>query len=106
MPTRDRNKPSEASERLYGAMLSLRDEEECRRFFSDLLTPQELSTLALRLQVAQMLSEGYTYEKIRAQVSTSSCTITRISTELQYGTGGYRMVLERLARADDAAEAK
>ena len=62
----------------------------------DLLTVQELAAFAQRLQVAQMLSSGKTYEAIRAEIATSSSTITRVNTELRYGSGGYQMVLERL----------
>ena len=46
--------------------------------------------------VAAMLAQGQTYENIRAQVPVSSSTITRINTELRYGSGGYRLALERL----------
>ena len=81
---------------LFQAILSLRDTEECRAFFSDLCTMQELVLLSQRLQVARLLLAGETYERIRVQVSVSSATITRISTELQYGSGGYRSVLGRL----------
>ena len=88
--------PNENIDQLLQAILSLRDEEECRAFFSDLCTMQELVLLSQRLQVAKLLLAGETYEKIRSQVSVSSATITRISTELQYGSGGYRAVLSRL----------
>lgn len=109
MPKPERNAlrvPDEAVEQLCEALLVLRDGEECRCFFRDLLTPQELSTLAQWLQVARMLCEGCTYDRIRAQIATSSCTITRVSTELQYGSGGYRMVLARLAQTDETEEKK
>ncbi len=91
-----------AVEELYQAMLTLQDEDECRRFFRDLFTMQELSAFALRLRVARMLTEGYTYEKIHEQCAVSSGTITRINTELQYGAGGYHLVLERLNEAREA----
>lgn len=91
---------------LYRAILHLKSEEDCRKFFSDLFTKQELATFAQRLQVARMLCEGHTYEKIRECVSASSCTITRVNTELQFGEGGYRLVLERLAQERAATEEK
>ena len=81
---------------LFQAMLSLKSVEECYAFFSDLFTVQELAAFAQRFQVARMLSDGSTYEMIRQQVPVSSSTITRINTELRYGSGGYQMVLERL----------
>lgn len=97
---RIRNDRNDAIDTLFQAVLSLRDVEECYRFFGDLLTVQELSAFAQRLQVARMLSEGKTYETIRAEITTSSSTITRVNTELRYGSGGYQMVLERLASED------
>ena len=98
---RIRNDRSEPIDTLFRAILSLQDLDECYCFFGDLLTVQELSAFAQRLQVARMLSEGKTYETIRAESSTSSSTITRVNTELRYGSGGYQMVLDRLR---DAAE--
>ncbi len=92
----------EAVEELYQAVLTLRSEEECRRFFKDLFTIQELSAFALRLRVARMLTEGYTYDRIHEHCAVSSGTITRINTELQYGAGGYHLVLERLNEAREA----
>ena len=93
---RIRDDRNDAADQLFRAILSLRDVDECYRFFGDLLTVQELSAFAQRLQVAQMLSQGKTYETIRAEIATSSSTITRVNTELRYGSGGYKMVLERL----------
>ena len=93
---RIRNDRSESIDQLFHAILSLQDLDECYRFFGDLLTVQELSAFAQRLQVAGMLSDGKTYEAIRAEIATSSSTITRVNTELRYGSGGYSMVLERL----------
>ena len=93
---RIRNDRSESIDQVFHAILSLQDLDECYRFFGDLLTVQELSAFAQRLQVAGMLSDGKTYEAIRAEIATSSSTITRVNTELRYGSGGYRMVLERL----------
>lgn len=93
---RIRNDRSDSTNQLFRAILSLQDLDECYRFFGDLLTVQELSAFAQRLEVARMLSEGKTYETIRAEIATSSSTITRVNTELRYGSGGYQMVLDRL----------
>ena len=93
---RIRNDRNDSTDQLFRAILSLQDLDECYRFFGDLLTVQELSAFAQRLQVARMLSENATYETIRAEIATSSSTITRVNTELRYGSGGYKMVLDRL----------
>ena len=92
---RIRNDRNDSTDQLFRAILSLRDLDGCCRF-GDLLTVQELSAFAQRLQVARMLSEGKTYEAIRGEIATSSSTITRVNTELRYGSGGYKMVLDRL----------
>ncbi|RHR10197.1 hypothetical protein DWX58_06900 [Pseudoflavonifractor sp. AF19-9AC] len=89
-------KRSEEMDALFQAILTLKDLDECYAFFSDLLTVQEVSAIAQRMQVARLLAEGNTYESIRRQVPVSSSTITRINTELRYGSGGYQMVLERI----------
>lgn len=81
---------------LVRAMASLESEEECRAFLRDLCTMQELIQLSQRLQVAKRLLAGETYDAIREQLPVSSTTITRISTALHYGAGGYRSVLHRL----------
>ena len=99
---RIRNEPNDSIDTLFQAVLSLRDLDECYRFFGDLFTVQELSAFAQRLQVARMLSEGKTYESIRAEISTSSSTITRVNTELRYGSGGYQMILDRLFSKETA----
>ena len=88
---------SEQLNALADALLSLRDRAECLAFLQDLCTVQELTGLAQRLQVARLLLEGATYESIRQQLPVSSSTITRINTALQFGSGGYRSVLERPA---------
>lgn len=98
---RIRDDRNDAADQLFRAILSLRDVDECYRFFGDLLTVQELAAFSQRLQVARMLSEGRTYESIRTEIATSSSTITRVNTELRYGSGGYKMVLDRLQNPDE-----
>ncbi|MEA4934279.1 MAG: YerC/YecD family TrpR-related protein [Lawsonibacter sp.] len=96
---------SESIDQLFRAMLSLKNTDECYSFFSDLFTVQELTSFAQRLQVAQLLAQGHTYKMIWDQIPISSSTITRINTELRYGSGGYQMVLDRLAQMDSEHKA-
>lgn len=92
-------------DRLFAAVLTLRTPEDCYRFFEDLCTVGELQALAQRLQVAELLGAGATYEEISARTGMSSATISRIKRFLVYGADGYRQVLDRLARQDAAASA-
>lgn len=95
MPYRSRFADA-ATDRLFAAILQLRTEEECYRFFEDLCTVGEMHALAQRLQVAELLRAGATYEDISARTGMSSATISRIKRFLQFGADGYRLVLERL----------
>ncbi|NLZ39266.1 MAG: hypothetical protein GX893_06635 [Firmicutes bacterium] len=88
---------------LFEAILLLETEEECYRFFEDICTIGEIKALAQRLQVAKMLYDGMTYQQIETETGASTATISRIKRYLQYGAGGYRLVLERL-REKDAGE--
>ena len=80
----------------YRAVLSLRDEDDCDRFFRDICTIKEMQELPQRLEVARLLSDGRNYQEITEKTTVSSATISRVSRCLLYGDGGYRRVLERL----------
>lgn len=99
----DQNQHESINE-LLQLILSLKDMDECRAFFSDLCTMQELILFAQRVQVAKRLLAGETYESIRSKVQVSSSTITRINTALQFGTGGYQAALERLQQETEKEE--
>ena len=81
---------------LYEAILSLKTEEECRAFLLDVCTIQELEALTQRLAVAIKLGAGETYVDINKSTGASTATIGRVAKALNYGSGGYRTVLERL----------
>ncbi|MGG3450450.1 MULTISPECIES: YerC/YecD family TrpR-related protein [Bacillaceae] len=85
-----------ALDQLFQAVLSLRDMEECYRFFDDLCTVNEIQSLAQRLEVARMLQEGRTYHKIETETGASTATISRVKRCLNYGNDGYEFVLKRV----------
>ena len=86
------------NETLYKAILSLRDLDECMRFFDDLCTVTELMALEQRYQVASCLHNGMIYNDILAETGASSATISRVNRSLQYGSGGYQIVFDRLEK--------
>ena len=87
-------------DQLCQAILSLQSVEECYRFFEDVSTISELKAWAQRLEVARMLNEGATYEKIAEETGASTATISRVKKYLHYGADGYKIVLERVKRED------
>ena len=82
----------------YEAVLSLENEEECRRFFDDVATIKELIDLSARLEVARMLNDGEVFSEISRETGASSATISRVNKCLTYGEGGYKTVLERIKK--------
>lgn len=90
---------SDSIDRLYSIILSLKDHSECALLFEDLCTIKEIQNMAQRLDVAVMLDEGKNYQEITRATSVSTATISRVSRCLNYGSGGYRIALERLKAA-------
>ncbi|GIO28007.1 YerC/YecD family TrpR-related protein [Ornithinibacillus bavariensis] len=90
----------EELDRLFDAILSLKDREECYRFFDDIATMGEIQSLAQRLQVAKMLTEGFTYKVIEQETKASTATISRVRRCIDYGSDGYKIVLGRILEQD------
>ena len=82
----------------YKAVLTLENEEECRRFFDDVATIKELLDLSARLEVARMLDSGSVFSEISRETGASSATISRVNKCLEYGEGGYKAVLDKLKK--------
>ena len=81
---------------LFDGILTLRDREDCYRFFEDICTINEIHSIAQRLQVAKLLSEKKTYNEIEKVTKASTATISRINKCIVYGADGYRRVLDGL----------
>ena len=88
---------SESIDRLFEAVLLLKDKEDCYTFFEDLCTITELQDMAQRLDAADLLLAGMNYQNISKTLGISTATISRVSRCLNYGTGGYKDLLERVS---------
>lgn len=91
---------SEQLDQLFEAILTLKTREECYKFFDDIATMNEIQSLSQRLQVAKMLNNGKTYNAIEKKTNASTATISRVRRCLDYGSGGYRIALNRLENED------
>ena len=89
---------------LFEGILKLETVEECYRFFTDICTIKELQAMTQRLQVAKQLYEGRNYNEVCRDTGVSSATICRVNKCLNYGDGGYRLVLERLEGTENEAK--
>ena len=85
---------------LIDALLSLKNADEYRRFLHDVCTPQEITDLSDRWQVAQLLDNGgLSYREIHAKTKVSITTIGRVARFLQQERyQGYRLVLDRMKK--------
>lgn len=86
---------------LYEAILSLKTADECHKFFEDICTIKEAQAMSQRLQVAMLLEDGKNYVEISDETGASSATICRVNKCLMYGSGGYKIALDRMDKAGD-----
>ncbi len=88
---------NDATDFLFKAILSLKDEEDCYRFFEDLCTSAELKAMSQRLVVAKMLTEKKVYTEIVKETGASTATISRVKRALfDNDTYGYTLVLNKM----------
>ena len=81
---------------LFKAILELQNIDECYKFFEDIATITELKAISQRIQVAKMLKEKKVYTEIAESTGASTATISRVNKCLNYGQGGYNIVLDRI----------
>lgn len=89
-----------STKELFEAVLTLKTVEECESFFSDLCTVKEIKETSQRFEVAKLLSKGYVYSDIAEKTGASTATISRVNRALNYGEGGYKIVIERLEKSN------
>ena len=87
---------TDAVDHLFDAILTLKNPEECYKFFEDVCTINELLSLSQRYEVAKMLREGKTYLEIADKTGASTATISRVNRCLHYGTDGYKLAIDRV----------
>ncbi len=89
---------------LFEAILQLETIEECYRFFEDICTIKEIQSIAQRLEVAKLLTLNKTYNEIEEETGASTATISRINRALNYGAGGYKIILKKLGYIEGKEE--
>ena len=87
---------TKTTENLLEAILTLKNTNEAKKFFRDLLTEQEICEFGRRWQAAQMLSRKISYSEIEKKTGLSSTAVARISKWLNKGMGGYKLMINRL----------
>ncbi len=86
------------TDELFASMLLLESVEDCYRYFEDLCTIQEVRDMSLRLEIAKALDGGGSYQSAIEKTGVSTATIGRVKRCLNYGAGGYRLMLDRIRK--------
>ena len=88
---------------LINAFLSLKNEDELKAFFRDIMSERDLRELDMRWEVAKKLDAGVPFLQIQEETGQSPVTITKINAagnltgiNLIEGCGGYKMMIERM----------
>ena len=84
------------TESMLRAILALKDMQEAKAFFRDLLTAAEVQESANRWTAAQMLHDKISYNTIQKATGLSTTTIARTSKWLKKGKGGFKLMVKRL----------
>ena len=89
------NWKNEYSNDLFETILKLKNIDQANNFFRDLLTEKEIIEFSQRWRAAKMLNKKVSYKEIEAETGLSSTTIARIHKWLKYGTGGYKLMIDK-----------
>ena len=95
---------NEQTEGLCEALLALRSKGECYAFLEAVCTIKEILDISQRLAVAKLLDKGLSYSVVSRETGASTATISRVSRCYEYGSGGYRTVIERCGPSLKAGE--
>lgn len=82
----------------YDAVSCLKNREEVRLFFRDLLSPDEIAMLSRRIEVALLLRAGFTYREIGKALGVGADKILNVQRSLSIHGEGYGLVLKRLRK--------
>ncbi len=80
----------------YDTIDSLKNREEIRLFFKNLLTPDEIAMLMRRIEIASLLLVGFTYEQITQLLGVGRGKTINVQKTLAKGGEGYKIVVKRL----------
>ena len=83
---------------LYQLFSAIGGEKEAKILLEDILTPQELVSVAERWQLVQQLAKGKPQRDIADDLGLSISKITRGSRMLQHGSGGFAHFLKKLKK--------
>lgn len=85
-------------QQLFKAILSLENMDECKAFFKDVCTINELAMIAQRFDVAIRLIDGLTYQEVSKITGASTATISRVRRLLNDDEDGLEVAASRIRK--------
>lgn len=85
----------ELTDNLMETISKLKTKEDCYNFFEDVCTIKEILDMAKRFEAAKLLFQKKSYKDIIEKIGISAATLSRVSKALNYGTGGYKMAIQK-----------
>ncbi len=92
------------TDELFRSILLLESVDDCYNYFEDLCTIREVQSFCQRLEIAKMIDKGSSYQSAIEKTGVSTATIGRVKRCLEYGAGGYRLILKRLRESESRDE--
>jgi TrpR-related protein YerC/YecD len=86
-------------ELLLKSFLALETQEECLVFLEDLCTINEIEDMSHRIEIADLLNKGKTFNEVQDLTGASSTTVSRVSRCLKHGNG-YKTALKRVSKME------
>jgi TrpR-related protein YerC/YecD len=80
---------------LYQILGKLKNLEEVKLFFKDILTSSELRMLKRRWHIACLLDEGWDLREVAKRSKTSTSTAIKVKRLIEEGSGGLKLALEK-----------
>ena len=87
-------------EELFLLFANVQNQKEAKILLEDILTPQELDSIAERWQLIQQLHAGVPQRAIAENLGLSICKITKGSRMLKYGSGGFAYFLQKMKKGN------
>ena len=81
---------------LIKALGSMSNQNDLKKLILDLCTPSEIEALSGRLLSVDLINKKVPYRKINSKIGVSLVTLSRVSRALKYGSGGYKLFLDKL----------
>lgn len=79
----------------WTSIAELKNRDEVKAFFKDLLSESEAIMLARRIKIAQRLLQGVEYEEIQKELHVGRSTIASVHQWLTSGFQGYEIAIKK-----------